>query len=336
MVVYLPEPPESCSVTPRRGVLLINLGTPDSPNTADVRRYLREFLSDSRVVEQPRWLWWLVLNGIILNTRPKRSARKYASIWLEQGSPLLVHTAAQTVLLQERLGTDIPVTYAMRYGQPAISHAIEQLRQAGVNELLILPLYPQYAASTCGSALDGVFDTLRTRRYVPTIHAITSFHDHPGYIAALAAHVREYWQHHGRGERLLMSFHGLPQRAVTLGDPYETQCRHSAQLLADALQLSPNQWVITFQSRFGKEQWLHPYTSETLSTLGEQQLKRLDVICPGFVADCLETLEEIAIEGCKTFQQAGGGEYVYIPCLNTNSQWIEVLETLVRDKMSRD
>lgn len=335
-MVYLPEPPESCPVPLRRGVLLINLGTPDSPSTSDVRRYLREFLSDPRVVEQPRWLWWLILNGIILNSRPKRSARKYASIWLEQGSPLLVHTVAQTELLQKRLGTDIPVACAMRYGQPAISQAIERLRQAGVNELLILPLYPQYAASTCGSALDGVFDVLRTRRYVPTLRAITSFHDHPGYIAALAAHIHEYWQQHGRGERLLMSFHGLPQRTITLGDPYEIQCRHSAQLLAEALRLSPDQWVITFQSRFGKEQWLHPYTSETLHILGQQKLGRLDVICPGFVADCLETLEEIAIEGRNTFQQAGGGEYMYIPCLNTNSQWIDVLETLVRDNMSCD
>ena len=325
---YQPEP-ASCSSVPRNGVLLINLGTPDAPTTAAVRRYLAEFLSDPRVVELPRWQWWPILHGIILNTRPQRSARKYASIWTEQGSPLLVHTAAQAEQLQQRLGADIPVAWAMRYGQPGIADAINQLRAQGVSKLLILPLYPQYAASTSGSALDGVFNALRQRRYVPDIRAITSFHDHPGYITALASQVRQHWQEHGRGQHLLISFHGLPQQAVDQGDPYARQCRESAQLLADALQLAPEQWTLSFQSRFGKTEWLTPYTSQVLQSLGQQHLPRLDVICPGFVADCLETLEEIAIEGCKTFQQAGGGEYSYIPCLNAQEQWIDMLVDLV-------
>ena len=334
---YLPEPPQRHDQPPKLGILLVNLGTPDAPTLAALRRYLGEFLWDPRVVEIPRVLWWLILKGIILNTRPRRSAAKYAAIWTDEGSPLLVHTRKQATLLKGWLGerTNIPFALrcAMRYGQPAIAAALDELRAEGCDRLLVLPLYPQYAASTTASTADAVFAHLRKGRTLPALRLVRQYHDHPAYIGALAAKVRDYWQREGRGDLLLMSFHGLPRRSLELGDPYHCHCQKTARLLAERLGLAPGDYRVSFQSRFGRAEWLKPYTAATLAALGKQKLRRLDVICPGFVADCLETLEEIAIEGRATFLSNGGGEYRYIPALNEHPAWIAALGEIALENL---
>lgn len=329
---YLHEPPYRHDQPRRIGILLINLGTPEAPTGAALRPYLREFLSDRRVVEIPRAIWWLVLNGIILNVRPRKSAEKYAAIWTPEGSPLKVHTARQTELLRQALGTRTPVPlvveYAMRYGQPSVAAGLASLKEQGCDRVLALPLYPQYAASSAGSALDAVYRTLLRTRNMPELRTVRHFHDHPGYIAALRQSVESYWAEHGRPDVLLMSFHGVPRRTLDLGDPYHCECQKTGRLLAEALGLKKEQYRITFQSRFGRAEWLKPYTAETLAELGHARTGRVDVICPGFVADCLETLEEIAMEGKTTFLNAGGGEYRYIPALNERPMWIDALADL--------
>ncbi len=301
------------------GVLLVNLGTPAAPTPRAVRRYLAEFLSDPRVVELPRWLWLPLLHGVILNLRPARSAKKYASIWTPEGSPLAVHTAKQAQLLAAAAG--LRVEYAMRYGGPGIDGALARLRAAGARRIVVLPLYPQYSRSTTASVRDVIG---------PDVAMIEEFHAHPAYLAALAASVRRQWAARGRGDLLVMSFHGIPRRSVERGDPYETQCRETARLLADALALNAAQWKLTFQSRFGAAEWLQPYTQPTLVELARGGLKRVDVLCPGFVADCLETLEEIGIEGRDAFLAAGGREFRALSCLNEEPRWIEALAEIVR------
>lgn len=301
------------------GVLLVNLGTPAAPTPQAVRAYLAEFLSDPRVVELPRWLWLPILHGVILRTRPARSAAKYASIWTAAGSPLAVHTTNQARLLAAATG--LRVDYAMRYGDPAIAAALVRLRAAGASRIVVLPLYPQYSRSTTESVRDIVG---------PDVTMIEQFHDHPAYIAALATGVRRHWQERGRGELLVMSFHGIPKRAVERGDPYERQCRETARLLSQALGLAPEQWRLTFQSRFGAAEWLQPYTQPMLETLARGGLKRADVVCPGFVADCLETLEEIGIEVRHAFLGAGGREFHALPCLNEAPEWVAALAEIVR------
>jgi ferrochelatase len=329
---FLSEPPYRHDQAARIGILLINLGTPEAPTAAALRPYLREFLSDRRVVEIPRAIWWPILNGIILNVRPRKSAEKYASIWTPEGSPLKMHTARQTELLRQALSTRTPVPlvveYAMRYGQPGVAQGLEKLRAQGCDRILALPLYPQYAASSSGSALDAVFRALLKTRNMPELRTVRHFHDHPGYIDALRQSVESYWAEHGRPDMLLMSFHGVPRRTLDLGDPYHCECQKTGRLLAEALGLGTDQYRVTFQSRFGRAEWLKPYTAETLEALGRARTRRLDVICPGFVADCLETLEEIAMEGKTTFLNAGGGEYRYIPALNERPMWIEALADL--------
>lgn len=314
------------------GVLLVNLGTPDAPTPKAVKRYLAEFLSDRRVVEIPRLIWWFILHGIILQTRPKKSAAKYASIWTKEGSPLRVWTEQQTKLLKGYLGEHAPHTYqvdmAMRYGQPSIASAIAKLKAAGCDKLLVIPLYPQYAASTTGSVIDEICRVLTRTRNIPALRTVKSFHDEKNYIAALAASVREHWRKAGRGDHLLMSFHGAPQYTLEKGDPYFCHCQKTARLLAEALALGKQAYSISFQSRFGRAKWFEPSTEHTLQTLATQSIAKLDVICPGFVADCLETLEEIAIEGKAIYQSHGGKEYRYIPCLNANEDWINTLSTL--------
>lgn len=331
-MAFLPEPPFRHDQPSRIGILLINLGTPEAPTAAALRSYLREFLSDRRVVELPRLIWWPILNGILLNVRPRKSAAKYASIWTPAGSPLKVHTARQAELLREALAhrTPVPVMveYAMRYGQPSVATSIARLRAQGCDRLLALPLYPQYAASSTGSALDAVYRVLLKTRNMPELRTVRHFHDHPGYLSALRQSVESYWADHGRPEVLLMSFHGVPRRSLDLGDPYHCECQKTGRLLAEALGLTKEQYRVTFQSRFGRAQWLKPYTAETLETLGRAKTRRVDVICPGFVADCLETLEEIAMEGKTLFLNAGGGEYHYIPALNERPLWIEALADL--------
>ncbi len=330
---YAPEPAHTHGAPRRTGVLLVNLGTPEAPTASALRRYLKQFLWDPRVVEIPRPLWWLILNGIILNLRPAKSAAKYAQIWMKDGSPLKVHTERQARLLKGWLGEagapDIAVAWAMRYGQPSIASALDQFKRDGVERVLVAPLYPQYAASTTASVMDDVADWLKCSRNPPEIRFIKHFHDHPGYITALAASVREHWQATGRPDKLVMSFHGLPRRSLDLGDPYHCECQKTGRLLAEALELADKDYLITFQSRFGKAEWLQPYTQPTLEKLGAGDTARVDVICPGFVADCLETLEEIALECKAAFLSSGGKEFHYIPCINERPDWIAALRDLV-------
>ncbi len=315
------------------GVLLVNLGTPDEPTTGAVRRYLNEFLSDPRVVEAPRWLWWLVLHGYILRVRPARSAAAYRKIWTEAGSPLLVNSRALTAALGRRLAAALPfpvaVELAMSYGRPGIGPVLGKLLAAKLRRLVVLPLYPQYAASTTGSVFDAVTRELSGHRYIPALRFINEYFDAPGYIAALANSISGFREHNGRGERLLFSFHGLPRRMIDAGDPYRDQCMATARLVAGALRLDEGEWQVSFQSRVGREEWLRPYTDETLQQWGEKRMGRIDVVCPGFAADCLETLEEIAMQNAELYATAGGGELRYIPALNAREDHVTFLSTLV-------
>ena len=314
---------------PITGVLVVNLGTPDAPDRKSVRRYLKQFLSDPRVVEFPRWLWSLILNGIILNIRPSKSAEAYKQIWTEQGSPLFVISNAQVTgmsnILSKRFKNNTRVELGMSYGNPSISDGLDRLRGAGVSKLVILPLYPQYSGSTVGSVFDAVSSCLRQWRLVPMIHFINAYYDHTGYINALANKVRK----HAQGDHLVMSFHGVPERYVRGGDPYEQQCHKTAQLLARQLNLSENQWTIVFQSRFGREEWIKPYCDEQLKALPAQGVKHVDVICPGFSADCLETLEEIDMQNRQLFMESGGQQFNYIACLNDDQEHLKFLTELV-------
>ncbi|MEO8536550.1 MAG: ferrochelatase [Betaproteobacteria bacterium] len=337
-MAYRLEPEFRHDRLPRLGVLLINLGTPDAATPASVRRYLAEFLSDRRVVEIPRVAWIPLLHGIVLRTRPSRSAARYAAIWTKDGSPLAVHTNKQRVLVAGYLGErmkasalpadHVVVDHAMRYGRPSVGDTLDKLRAAGCERILVLPLYPQYASSTTGSAADAVAAWLGGVRRVPALRIVDTFHDDPGYIAALAAAVNDYWVRHARPEHLVLSFHGVPRRTLASGDPYHCHCQVTARLLARELGLEPGQWTIAFQSRFGRGRWLEPYTAEVLEALGRKKTRRVDVFAPGFVADCLETLEELALEGRRLFQAAGGGDYHAIPCLNEHPRWIDALADL--------
>ena len=326
---YLPELEYRHGTPARPGVLMINLGTPDAPTAPALRRYLKEFLSDPRVVEIPRPVWWPILNGVILNTRPKKSAAKYAAIWTKEGSPLRVHTERQAKLLKgwlgEKTGQIIPVEYAMRYGSPSIAEGLDKLKAAGCDRILLLPMYPQYAASTTATANDAAFAHLQKTRNAPAVRTVRHYHDDPGYIRALAANVRAYWQQNERPDVLVMSFHGLPRYTLEKGDPYHCECQKTGRLLAEALGLAETQYRISFQSRFGRAEWLQPYTDKTLRELAQQGVKNVHALCPGFTADCLETLEEIAMEGKETFLKAGGKSYGYIPALNESPLWIDAL-----------
>jgi ferrochelatase len=325
---FAKEPPFHHGQTPRNAVLYCNLGTPDSPCTPDVRRFLREFLSDPRVVEIPRLLWLLILHGIILRTRPAKSASKYASIWLPEGSPLKVWTEKQALLLQGWLaqrGHDVKVRYAMRYGSTSIAEQLNALKAEGVARVLILPAYPQYSATTTASLFDAVYAWAGRMRNIPEIRFVNHYHDDARYISALAAGIQRYWKEHDRPEQLVMSFHGVPERTLHLGDPYQCECFKTARLLAEQLCLDRNQFKVTFQSRLGRAKWLQPYTEPSLIALGRAGVRRVDVVCPAFTSDCLETLEEINIEGRAAFLNAGGKEFHYIPCLNDDPAWITAL-----------
>ena len=325
---YAPEPPYKHGNAARVGVLLINLGTPAAPTAAALRRYLAEFLSDPRVVEIPRLPWWLILHGVILRVRPAKSARKYAAIWTPDGSPLAVWTARQAKMLFGYLGQSghaLLVRHAMRYGQPSIAAEMDALRAAGATRVLVLPLYPQYSGATSASVFDAVAAWGRRARWVPELRFVQQYHDDPGYIAALAAQVQSHWQREGRGRMLLMSFHGVPERTLHLGDPYHCHCQATARLLAQRLGLAAHEYRVTFQSRFGKAKWLQPYTEPTLQQLAREGFEHVDVICPGFVADCLETLEEINQEAREAFMAAGGKTFKYIDCLNDRHEWIDAL-----------
>lgn len=315
------------------GVLLVNLGTPEAATPEAVRRFLREFLSDPRVVELPRFIWLPVLHGYILRTRPAKSAEAYRKIWTEHGSPLQLHTQDIASALQEklsaRLSGAVNVAVGMSYGNPSITSALEEMYKQCVRRIVVLPLYPQYSGTTTASVFDAVTRQLSRRRWIPELRFITHYHDATGYISALAASVRDFWDMRGRGDRLLMSFHGVPQRTLVSGDPYHCQCQKTARLVAEALELGDDEWHLSFQSRVGREPWLKPYTDETLRQWGSEQVGDIDVICPGFAADCLETLEEIEMQNAEFFSASGGGELRYIPALNARDDHVAFLSRTV-------
>jgi ferrochelatase len=319
----------------KQGVLLVNSGTPATLATRDVRAFLAGLLGDPRVVELPRWLWLPILQGIILRVRPRASAKKYAAIWTPQGSPLAVFSEGLRAGLHDELrSAGIPVELAMLYtGGKTVAEGIASLRAAGAVEIIVVPMFPQYCGATTGAVFDQVSAVLRESRHVPAMRFISDYHDHAGYIDALAASVREHWRKHEGREadvpHLLMSFHGIPERYVTRGDPYRAQCERTAQLVAHRLGLGEGAWTLSFQSRFGADRWLQPYTIETVAALAKRGVKRLDVMCPGFAADCLETLEEIGIENRDAFLAAGGAQYRYIPALNARVDHVAALRDVI-------
>ncbi|WP_027996872.1 ferrochelatase [Simplicispira psychrophila] len=330
------EPPYIHGQAARTAILLCNLGTPDAPTASALRRYLGEFLSDQRVVEIPKPIWWLILHGIILRTRPAKSAAKYASIWTPDGSPLAVWTAKQATLLRGWLGeagSNVLVRHAMRYGNPSIASQLDALKAEGATRILILPLYPQYSATTTASVFDAVYRWAARTRNVPELRFVNHYHDDPGYIDALARSVQTHWKHNGPPDKLVMSFHGVPERTLQLGDPYHCESHKTARLLAERLGLHKDDWQLTFQSRFGKAKWLQPYTEPTLIEMGKAGVGRVDVICPGFTGDCLETLEEISQEAREAFLHAGGKEFHYIPCLNDSPDWITALSHIAQQHL---
>lgn len=316
---------------PRVAVLLVNLGTPEAPTAPAVRRYLAEFLADRRVIDLPRWLWWPILHGVILRIRPARSAAAYRRIWTPQGSPLRVISEMIAAKLGALLSSDgVEVHLAMRYGQPTISETITRLMNTGMRKLVVLPLYPQYSATSTGAVLDAVADAMKSLRWPPALRTINDYCDDDGYLAALAQCVEAHWAAHGRAEKLMLSFHGIPQRYVAAGDPYLDQCRATAQQLGKRLQLSSERLIVAFQSRVGREEWLKPYTDIALRELATDGVRSVQVLCPGFAADCLETLDEIAFENREIFLRAGGERYEYIPALNDGEAHITALTALVR------
>jgi ferrochelatase len=331
------EPPHQHGTIARSAIVLVNLGTPDAATRPAVRRYLKQFLSDPRVVEIPRAVWSLILNLAILPFRSGQSAKKYATIWSEEGSPLRVYTERQAAKLHDLLGErghrDVEVAMAMRYGSPSLPDVLDGLKARGVERIVVLPAYPQYSGTTTASIWDAVFDHYKQVRNIPELRLVKHYHDHPGYIEALAQNVLAYWAVHGRGEKLVLSFHGVPKRTLALGDPYHCECYKTARLLAARLGLTPDQYMVTFQSRFGRAEWLQPYTAPTVQQLAKSGVRRIDVMCPGFTSDCLETLEEINMEVRHDFESNGGQAYHYIPCLNDSPAWIEGMAGLVEQHM---
>ena len=340
MAAVLPfhkEPAYSHGQAPTTGILLCNLGTPDAPTTPAVRRYLREFLSDPRVVEIPQALWLPLLHGLILPLRSAKSAAKYAGIWRQEGSPLKVYTERQAKLLQGWLGEHghrVHVRYAMRYGNPSIASQLDALKVEGATRILVLPLYPQYSGTTTASVFDAVAGWASRKRHLPELRFVNRYHDDIGYIEALARSIERHWQTNGRPDHFVMSFHGVPERTLKLGDPYHCECQKTARLLAGRLGLDKTQYTVSFQSRFGKAKWLEPYTEPTLQALAKKGVQRVDVACPGFTSDCLETLEEIGIEGKDAFLQAGGKEFHAIPCLNDDRDWIYALAGIAQQHLA--
>lgn len=306
--------------------LIVNLGTPEAPTRSAVHRFLAEFLHDYRVVDVSRWLWCALLHFIILPLRSSPVAKKYQKIWLKDGSPLLVHSQNLVANLQHQI-PNMSVRLAMRYGQPSISSVLAQFPNC--EELIILPLYPQYSATTTASVFDAVSKHYQNQERMPTIHFISEYYQSSAWLDAMEARIRTHWDLHGQSEKLLFSFHGIPQRFASRGDPYAQQCQHSAELIAKRLQLSAGQWQLTYQSRFGREPWLQPYTDKTLVILAQQGLKTIDIICPGFAVDCLETLEEISIENNHIFKQAGGQQLNYISALNAEPGHVAALACIL-------
>ena len=319
------------------GILLTNLGTPDEATPKALKRYLKEFLSDPRVVEVPRLLWWLILNGVILQFRPRRSAKAYKTVFTEQGSPLMFHTQAQrdaiAQQMQQQYGDKVVVEFAMRYGNPDYNSVLQNMFAQGVRKLLVLPLYPQYSASTSASSFDQLARNFMRRRWLPDLRFVSHYPDYPPFIAAAADKIRQHWQQYGQADKLILSYHGIPKRYLTNGDPYHCECYKTSRLIAEQLGLSSEQYQTTFQSRFGREEWLKPYTDETLKALPAQGVKSVQVFCPGFSADCLETIEEIGEENREYFMHAGGQRYEYISALNAEPGHISALCQLINDNL---
>jgi len=339
MPTYRSTPQLEPGLPESTGVLVINLGTPDAPTTGAVRRFLRQFLSDPHVIQYPRLPWWLILNLVILLIRPSRSAAAYRKIWTEQGSPLMIHSEAIANKLRKRLAPAavgaVHLELAMTYGKPNIADAVDRLLAQGVSRIVTLPLYPQYSGTTTAAVIDAVTVELERRSPTPESYFIDSYHDAPGYIDALAASVREFWAQNGRGEKLLLSFHGVPKSTLLNGDPYQLQCQETARLLADKLELDDDDCLLSFQSRVGREEWLAPYTDETVRELGKQGKKRIDVVCPGFSTDCLETLEEIAMQNAEFFIAAGGESLRYIAALNARDDHVQFFAHLIQQRVKR-
>jgi len=334
---YQGSPTFTHSQNDKVGVLITNLGTPDAPKKTELKRYLKEFLSDPRVVEVPRLLWWMILNLVILNIRPKRSAKAYETVWTERGSPLMYHTQDQANALRDNLqkqyGDNIVVDFAMRYGSPSVDSVIDKMLLQGVRKLVVLPLYPQYCASTTGSTFDAIANSFRKRRWLPELRFITHYHDHKDYIKAVADKIQTHWDQHGRADKLIFSYHGIPKRYLLNGDPYHCECHKTSRLIAAELGLTNNEHFTSFQSRFGREEWLKPYTDHSLKEFPGQGVKSVQIVCPGFASDCLETIEEIAEENRDYFLEAGGERYEYIAALNADDAHIQVLTTLLESNL---
>ena len=321
------------------GILLVNIGTPDKPTPEAVRRYLAQFLSDPALIEFPRWLWLPLLHGIILRVRPRRSARLYQRIWDERGSPLLYLTLdlaekLQNALRAEITESDLHLAVGMRYGNPSIQSALAELRAKGITHLFVLPIFPQYSNTTSGTIIKAVFAELQTWRWLPSVQTISDYHEYPAYIHAVAARIRAYWAEHSRGDQLLFSFHSIPKTYLERGDPYEKQCLRTAELIAKELRLRDREWMVAFQSRFGPQEWVHPYTDVVLRELGREKLGSLDVVCPGFAIDCLETLGEIGHDGRKIFQNAGGGDFRCITALNDSDWHVQALLQIILERLT--
>ncbi|MBT3323398.1 MAG: ferrochelatase [Anaerolineae bacterium] len=319
------------------GILLANTGTPDAPTPKAVRRFLAQFLADPRIIEIPRWKWLPILHGIILNTRPRKSAKLYENIWDERGSPLLYHMQDLAENLQAELHARLPeaslnLAIGMGYGTPSIREALHELKEKGATHLIILPLFPQYSSTTSGSIIESIFAEIKKWRWIPSMQVISDYHDHPAYISAMAKNVRVFWAKSPKPEKLMLSFHGIPKEYVEKGDPYEKQCLRTAELLIEKLALGEDEWLATFQSRFGRSEWLKPYTDKVLEKLGAEKLTSLDVLSPGFAVDCLETVGEIGDEGREQFQNAGGGIYNYIPALNATNAHVEALAEIILER----
>lgn len=343
-VKSIPSDHPSLPRHPKTGILLVNLGTPDGTDKVSMRRYLKEFLSDKRVIEVPRLLWWLILNLIILNVRPKKSGEAYARIWLKDdpdGSPLRKYTRLQSEYIEKKMAKHIKanrlhVSYAMRYGQPSIASRLQELKDAGCNRLLVVPLYPQYAAATTATVNDEIFKWMLKQRWQPALRTVAPWHDHPQYIDALAKSVKSTLKMKSKAKKdqhLLVSFHGIPQRYFVQGDPYHCQCMKTARLLREELGWEGERYHVSFQSRFGKEPWLQPYTDETIERLAHEGVKDLAIMAPGFAADCLETLEELNMEGREEFEDNGGENFTYIPCLNADAPGMKLIETLINENI---
>lgn len=318
------------------GVLVTNLGTPAEPTARALKIYLRQFLSDPRVVEIPRLVWMLILHGIILNVRPAKSAEAYKSVWSDEGSPLMVHTRRQAEALAKEFELDegVMVEFAMRYGEPSISNTMTKMLNAGVRKLLVLPLYPQYSGSTTASTFDAIADDFMQRRWLPDFRFITHYHDRPDYIAAVAGKIRSHWESHGRADKLVFSFHGVPKSYLDNGDPYHCECHKSARLIAEHLELEASEYLVVFQSRFGYAEWLQPYCDETMKRLPGEGVKSVQLVCPGFPSDCLETIEEIGVENRQYFLDAGGTDFQYIPALNSDPEHIQLLSSIIRENLA--